>query len=454
MATLSLSATRKQLEFIKSSADEVLYGGAAGGGKSYGQVLDALLYALKYPKSKQLILRRTYPELEQSIIRTAQEVFPRDLWRYNKSSHTGTFTNGSIIDFGHCGSDDDVTIYQGAEFDVVRFDELTHFTEYQYLYLLSRVRGANGYPKQIKSSTNPGGVGHTWVKARWIDRLAPNEIREFAGRTYQFIPAKVQDNPALMENDPEYLSRLEALPEAQKKALLYGEWNIFEGQFFPEFSYETHTCEPFSIPREWRRYRAIDYGLDCFACCFFAISPAREIYLYDEIAEPNRTISEAARMALERTGAEIYCTFAPPDLWGRSQETGRGRADIFAENGLKLVRASNDREDGWASLRELLAIQPATGEPRLKIFRSCKRIIHDLPALIIDPKRPSDCLTEPHEITHVPDAARYFAVQWTRPVPVEDAPKRRKWSADMLEDYYNASPDQQKILKERWGDPA
>ena len=159
MNGFKISVTPKQRAFMRATESEVLFGGAAGGGKSYGQAADALLFALCYPASKQLILRRTFAELDKSLIRTALAIYPRELFSFNSSTHTGRFTNGSIIDFGYCATENDVYQYQSAEYDVVRFDELTHFTEGQYLYLISRVRGANGYPKQIKSSTNPGGVG-------------------------------------------------------------------------------------------------------------------------------------------------------------------------------------------------------------------------------------------------------------------------------------------------------
>ncbi len=157
---LNLAVTKKQKAFIDAVESEVLFGGAAGGGKSYGQVVDALLFALKYPGSKQLILRRTYAELDKSLIRLALALYPREIFTLNSSSHTGRFKNGSLLDFGYCAAENDVYQYQSAEYDAVRFDELTHFTESQYLYLISRVRGANSFPKQIKSSTNPGGVGH------------------------------------------------------------------------------------------------------------------------------------------------------------------------------------------------------------------------------------------------------------------------------------------------------
>ena len=151
---------------------------------------------------------------------------------------------GSTIEFGYCDAESDVYRYQGAEYDTIRFDELTHFTESQYLYLLSRLRGANSFPKQIKSSTNPGGVGHQWVKARFIDPAPPETEFKAGRRTRIFLPSRVQDNHFLMESDPEYLARLNELPENQKRALLYGEWDLFEGQFFPEFRRETHVSKP------------------------------------------------------------------------------------------------------------------------------------------------------------------------------------------------------------------
>ena len=153
---LSLSITKKQHAFITASATEVLFGGAAGGGKSYGQLIDTLLYAFRYPGSRQLLLRRTFPELEKSLIRMSLSLFPRSLYTYNGSTHTGKFPNGSLVDFGYCATENDVFQYQSAEYDVIRFDELTHFTAFQYLYLISRLRGVNGYPKQVKASTNPG----------------------------------------------------------------------------------------------------------------------------------------------------------------------------------------------------------------------------------------------------------------------------------------------------------
>ncbi len=202
---LRISVTEKQKLFIDATESEVLFGGAAGGGKSYGQMVDTLLFALKYPGSKQLVLRRTFAELDKSLIRLSLSIFPNKLYSFNSSSHTGKFINGSCVDFGYCATENDVYQYQSAEYDVIRFDELTHFTEAQYVYLISRVRGANSFPKQIKSSTNPGGVGHAWVKERFVDPSP--EGKAFMGNNgidRIFIPSFLDDNGFLMKSDPNY----------------------------------------------------------------------------------------------------------------------------------------------------------------------------------------------------------------------------------------------------------
>ena len=449
---LKYTATKKQKRFIDAESFEVLFGGAAGGGKSHGQLLDSLIFALRYPASKQLVLRRTYAELEKSLIRAALGLFPREIFTLNSSSHTGKFKNGSIIDFGYCAAEFDVYQYQSAEYDVVRFDELTHFTESQYVYLISRVRGANGYPKQVKSSTNPGGIGHSWVKKRFVDPSVPD--REFVGEDGLrriFIPSLLDDNGFLSSSDPGYKKRLLALPKREKQALLYGDWNIFEGQYFCEFSSKSHVISPFEIPKQWRKFRTIDYGLDRLACLWIALSPDGRSFVYREYCESNLPISAAAGAILERTpkDEEIYLTLAPPDLFSRSQETGKTKSTLFSEYGMNFTKTSNDRECGWLAVKEMLC-DKGNG-PALQIFSTARELIRCLPALQVDKNRPTDCATEPHDVTHAPDALRGYAIFHARPTPIPGI--RKLWTDDMREDYNRATPEGKKYLIEKYGEP-
>lgn len=426
---LDLTITKKQREFISAQADEVLFGGAAGGGKSYGQLLDAMLYALKYPKSKQLILRRTYPELEKSLIRVSLEMYPQKIYTYNAAKHTGRFANGSILDFGYCDGENDVYRYQSAEYDVIRFDELTHFTEQMYLYLMSRLRGANPFPKSMKSTTNPGGVGHFWVKSRFIDPAESGKIFSAKNGSRLFIPAGVNDNNFLIDADPDYVRRLKNLCERDRRALLYGDWNVFEGQFFTEWQESSHVCAPFKIPEGWRRYFAMDYGLDMLAGYWIAVDGDGRAFVYREVYRSGLVVSAAAELIRSMTEEPIYAHIAPPDMWNRRQDSGRSVAEIFYEHGIMLTRAENSRVAGWFDLHEWLRpTKTAFGgkEPMLKVFSCCRNLIRSLPALVVDKNNPSDASTEPHEITHAPDAIRYFVAG--RPLPA---------SAESYDNYEN-----------------
>lgn len=429
---MDIDITEKQKEFIEADAFEILFGGAAGGGKSKGELIDALLYALKYPKSKQIIFRRTYPELFQSIIRASLEFYPREVCEYKESKRYWIFKNGSIIDFGYCQYEQDVYAYQSAEYDIIRFDELTHWTEFMYTYLISRCRGTNGYPKHIKSATNPGGIGHSWVKARFIDIGEPNVIHTIKlenGKTSTrlFIPSLVQDNVFMMKNDPNYINRLENLPEKEKEALLYGNWDIFDGQFFSEFDRKIHICKPFIIPKDWKIYRTRDYGLDMCACYWIAMDYNMNAYVYKELYESNLIVSEAARKINEMTDEKITIDYAPPDLWNRNKDTGKSTADIFAENGQFLSKADNNRITGWLAVHEWLKVFTDEQEQlntHLHIFSNCVNLIRTLPAVQFDEKNPNDVATEPHELTHAPDAIRYFCTMWNMPATkLKEKPK-------------------------------
>ena len=426
---MKISITKKQEQFINSEAFETLFGGAAGGGKSYGQLVDALLYALKYSRSKQIIFRSTFPDLEKSLIRVSLDMYPLSIADYNSSKHTWKFDNGSIIDFGYIQYEKDVYQYQSAEYDVIRFDELTHFTEFMYTYMISRCRGANPYPKRIKSSTNPGGIGHAWVKERFIDIGEPNVVHDCNLETGEkvtrvFIPSLVTDNKFMLEYDPDYIKRLDALPEKERKALKYGDWDIYDGMFFPEFKRSIHVIEPFQIPDNWNKYIALDYGLDMFAVLFVAIDTKGKAFVYNEIHKSNLIVSEAVQTLKSYMRQNKYkYIYAPPDLWNRNRDTGKSTAELFLEGGVDLTKASNNRVAGWLNVKEWLKVKKLrheqTGElyedSDLKIFSNCLNLIKYLPQLQHDEKEPNDVATEPHEPTHITDALRYFCVSRTAP---------------------------------------
>lgn len=406
---------------MQSDTLETLFGGAAGGGKSHGQLLDALRFAVCYPGSRQLMLRRTMPELERSLVPAALRLYPQCIAKYKVSEHRWDFANGSALEFGYCDAESDVTKYQSAEYDVIRFDELTHFTESQFTYLLSRIRGTNGFPKQIKATTNPGGVGHQWVKSRFIDSMPPDTVREFDGGTRLFLPARLGDNLFLRKADAGYEKRLKLLSPADRKALLDGVWELNEGQYFSEFSRDLHVVKPYAIPHDWRRCLTIDYGLDMLAALWIAQSPDGHSVVYRELYRPGLIISDAAAqmLACETAGEHIDCRLAPPDLWNRRQETGRSAVELFADSGLDFVKSSNERVAGWLALHELLQPRKDTDgavRPRLTIFDTCHNLIRTLPALQHDKRNPSDTANTPHELTHAPDALRGYAATVYEPV--------------------------------------
>jgi phage terminase large subunit len=348
------------------------------------------------------------------------------------------FNNGSLIEFGYLSSDSAVTQYQSAEYDIIRFDELTHFTEYQYRYMLSRVRGVNNFPKQIKSSTNPGQVGHKWVKDRFIDCMPPNTVTEFDGRTRVFIPAKVEDNKFLMQSDPAYIKRLEAQDENTRKALLYGDWNIFEGQYFPEFKQHIHVIEPFKLPNYYKRFRSLDYGLDTTACYWWAANTEGRCFIYRELHEPNLTLSDAAKKIIKMTPADenISYTVASPDLWNRRQDKGESGVEIMAREGLTgLVKANNRRVEGWRITREYLKPYDDNGKEvaRLAIFKNCLNLIKNIPALIHDEHNPEDAADKPHDVTHAPESLRY-GIMSRPPITRYRKPLEGKYTPTEIED--------------------
>ncbi len=406
----------KQEIFCKARTKYICYGGARGGGKSWVLRKKIALLSLMYGGIRILLLRRTYPELKENHVNTLC-VELKGIARYKDTDKVFSFPNGSTIKLGYCKSESDVLQYQGNEYDIICLDEATQFTEYQFQTLTACLRGANDFPKRMYLTCNPGGVGHEWVKRLFISkRYKPTENPE----EYTFISATVFDNKVLMEKDPGYVDMLNNLDEGLRQAWRDGNWDMLAGQYFSEFDRSVHVIEPFDIPEHWRRYRAIDYGLDCLACVWVAVDELGNLYVYREYAESDKIISDGSEDITNLSeNEEIQYTVAPSDIWARSQESAKCKADLFRENGLPLIKGNNNRETGWLALKDLMKVRDGAEEgertSRIKFFSNCERLIEYLPALQRDAKKPTDCMTEPHHITHLPDALRYFAVQYIHP---------------------------------------
>ena len=426
----------KQREFCMARARYVAYGGARGGGKSHVVRIKAILGALTYDGIRILVVRREYPELEQGLILPMRKMLPADVASYNGAMRMFTFPNDSIIKFGHYDAGADVE-YQGIEYDWVFIDEATQFTEQQFRTLGACLRGTSNIPRRMYLTCNPGGVGHAWVKRLFIERDF-DESKGEKPKDYYFIQATVEDNPQLLKASPEYIQMLDLLPEDVRRAWRYGDWDALAGVFFPEFKTDTHVIKPFvRVPQEWVKYRAFDYGLDMFACLWIAVDFSGRCYVYREVMQSGLIVSEAAALMHSLTPPDEYiaATIAPPDMWNRQKDSGRTMAEIFAENGIGLLRASNNRVQGWALVKEMF--KPMSGpedKPGLLVTEDCRALIRNIQLILHDDKNPSDCATEPHDITHNTDALRYFCV--TRTMGAErDEPQNEDDIDEKMTDY-------------------
>jgi len=398
----------KQALFYRSRALYTAYGGAKGGGKTHAIRVKAVGGALRWPGIRILIIRRTYPELQQNHIEPLLKLVPGDAASYNGTMHTMYFKNGSVIKFGHYQNGASEREYQGQEYDWIFMDEATQFTERDFRYLGGCLRGLCPAPKRFYVTCNPGGVGHSWVKRLFIDRdFKDGEDPD----DYAFIFASVEDNAQLLKSSPGYIQMLESLPENLRRAYRHGDWNALSGAYFSEFDPKRHVTAPFKLPDGWVRCRAFDYGLDALACLWFAAGPDGRCYVYREVVRSGLVVSEAARLirACTLPGEAIAVTYAPPDMWSRQKDSGKTMAELFFNNGVPIVCVQNSRVQGHMQVKEMLMDMP-DGEPGLKFFDTCTEVIRNLQAIRSDDLNPNDCAREPHDITHTVDALRYFCI--------------------------------------------
>lgn len=419
MREIIVEPNEKQRAFFESTAKYTAYGGARGGGKSWAMRMKLILLALNYEGIQILLLRRTLAELRENHLLPMTAIL-KGVAKYSASEKEFCFPNGSRIKLGYCESVNDVLQFQGQAYEVIGLEEATHFTEFQFLALTESNRAAGNMKKRFVPrmyfTCNPGGVGHVWVKRLFIDRQYRQSER---AEDYRFIKSLVFDNRYIMENNPEYVDTLMNLPDARRRAMLYGDWDAFEGAFFPEFDPARHISHSVCIPEGAIRFRALDYGLDMTACLWCAVDRQGIVTVYRELYEKGLILSEAANriIALTPKNEQIRYTVASPDLWNRRQESGKSGFDVMTANGLtRLIRADNARIAGWRVVREYL--KGGNGSEGLVISADCKNLIRSLPLLRFDENVREDASDTPHEITHAPEALRY-ALMSRKPKPLK-----------------------------------
>ncbi len=409
----------RQAEFFASRVRYTAYGGARGGGKSWALRRKLAAMCLRWPGLRAMLVRRSYGELKGNHLGPMLEEYGT-LCRWSEGEKTLFFPGGSRIKFAYCDGENDVLRYQGQEYDVIAIDEATQLSELQFAALKACLRGTAQRPRRMYLTCNPGGIGHAWVKRLFIDR----DFREGEDPgDYRFIPARVYDNAVLLDADPDYVRQLESLPERLRDAWLHGRWDVFEGQFFPEFSPERHICGPMELPCGWRCFAALDYGFDMLAVLLLGVDYDGGLWVLGEHCESGLSLGEAGRRVVEffgETGPRVEYIAASPDLWNRRQDSGRSGVEILcAVAGMPpLLRADNRRVAGWRVLREFLA--GGAGKAGLHIASTCTTLISSLSALRFDPIRTEDAADRPHEITHAPEALRYGAMSCLPPPVAED----------------------------------
>lgn len=466
---------KKQAEFMRRWEYEAFYGGAAGGGKSEALIIEALRQ-VEIPHYKALILRKTYPELTELIEKSYKyykTAYPGA--KFNETQHTWTFPSGAKIVFGAMQYTKDRTKYQGKAYDFIGFDELTHFTYDEYSYLFSRNRPQGpGTRVYMRATGNPGGIGHGWVKERFITAAPPlvsipqpvkvilpsGEEKELM-RHRVFVPSTVFDNRELLKNDPNYLANLSLLPEAERQALLYGDWNSFTGQVFSEWRDDrehyidrkwTHVIEPFIIPKEWKIMRGFDWGYaKPFSVGWYAVDYDKRIYRIAELYgctgtpdcgvmwEPQKLAEQIRSIESENEnlkGRRVYGV-ADPAIFADDRGAGTSISSLMEKSGVYFSKGNHERIAGKMQFHNRLSFNDE-GIPMFYCFSNCKNFIRTIPSLVYSQINVEDVDTKGED--HIYDECRYIFMEYPiaprkkveKPLPQFDPLDRNKNSYNYI----------------------
>jgi hypothetical protein len=456
----------QSLAIAAQFVDELMYGGARGGGKSDFLLGDFLQDVWQGETWRGIIFRKSYPELEELITRAIEIYTPLGaIWKV--ADKIFVFPSGATLKMRHVDVERDSDKYQGHQYTWIGWDELTNWPNLKsYKKLKACLRSAHGVKnKRIRCSANPGGVGHHEVKAYFVDpapkgmELIRNVDEDGFVTGKMFVPAKVRDNKKLMLNDPGYIARLKEIGSPELiRAWLDGDWNVITGAYFPEFSADKHILEPFTIPLHWMRFRSADWGsAKPFAVLWHCVSdghqvpdgpyiPSGAVVTYREWYGTNGSPNVGLRMTGSMVGAGIKkrefgerISYGVVDPAAYKADGGPSIAERMANEGAFFRKADNQRIPGWDMVRDRLKGEPdllghnggppidpddapIVGTPMWYVFKTCIHLIRTLPALQHDMDNPEDVDTDSED--HAPDALRYGLMSrpWKRPNPASKPP--------------------------------
>lgn len=442
---IEISLQPKQRLFLEKVEETpiVFYGGAKGGGKSKGVRDIMLLRRLQYPGTHGGLFRRTYKELEGNHIRPIFKEYPMLKPFWNDSKKLLALPNGSTLEFCHAENEKDVELYQGREFEDLAIEEAGQWTESMFRTLLGSNRSSkSGFKPRCLLTGNPGGIGHTWLKRIFIEKRLNSLERE---SDYAFIQALVDDNEALIHNDPDYVHKLESEPnEALRKAYRYGDWDIFAGQYFGEIRREVHFIKTFDIPNHWNRFGAYDFGFNHPAAFgWFAADSDGNVFMYRELIKAQMRVDEfVTEIKRYPDTKDLYMIVAGHDCWAKknvmNDRSPPTIAEEFTKHDLLLTRATIDRVQGATQVRNYLAWQNLSSgriAPRFFIFNTCPITFDCLTRMQHDPKNLEDVLKvdassgDPFTGDDAYDMVRYGLM--SRPLLTDEPKKHHKFGSEL-----------------------
>lgn len=421
------------VEALTGPATYVMIGGAAGGSKSKGLREIGHQQCMAVPGFRVLLLRRTYKELEQTHLRDIEVEAPEMGAAAVPSAKVCRYPNGSTMQFGHCETAADAANYLSAEYDLILFDELVTFEETMFLLIASRARSTKpGVTPKILCGTNPGGPQSHWVRMRFIDHNVDlDDYPDYRPEEWQFIPSKLEDNPYL---DQQYERKLLALPPEMRKAYRDGDWDIFPGQYFPEWRRKTHvSAEHLVYPSDYPRVRSVDWGfVKPGVCIWWVLMPEGHAYAEEEYVFTRTIAKDVAKEIVRRTkerGISVRYTVADTAMWSPESDSGESVSETFQRNGVACIQADKERLNGWQRLRHWLRSSP-DGQPWMRLSPACPYGARTIPSLISDDHKPEDVDTDGED--HFGDAARYFVMSRPTPGVAVQKSAQKEWSLGWL----------------------